>query len=48
MYQLKGYDGISIGAGQSLLVMAGLNVLEDEGLALEVAAELKQICSDLS
>ena len=48
MYQLKGYDGISIGAGQPLLVMAGLNVLEDEGLALEVAAELKQICSDLS
>ncbi|MEC8565345.1 MAG: 3-deoxy-8-phosphooctulonate synthase, partial [Pseudomonadota bacterium] len=48
MYQLKGYDGISIGAGQPLLVMAGLNVLEDEGLALEVADELKQICSDLS
>ena len=48
MYQLKGYDGIGIGAGQPLLVMAGLNVLEDEGLALEVAAELKQICSDLS
>ena len=48
MYQLNGYDGISIGAGQPLLVMAGLNVLEDEGLALEVAAELKQICNDLS
>ena len=48
MYQLKFYDGISIGAGQPLLVMAGLNVLEDEGLALEVAAELKKICSDLS
>ena len=48
MYQLKGYDDISIGAGQPLLVMAGLNVLEDEGLALEVAAELKQICSELS
>ena len=28
--------------------MAGLNVLEDEGLALEVAAELKQVCGDLS
>ena len=48
MYQLKGYNGISIGTGQPLLVMAGLNVLEDEGLALEVAAELKQICNDLS
>ena len=48
MYRLKFYDGISIGAGQPLLVMAGLNVLEDEGLALEVAGELKKICSDLS
>ena len=48
MYRLNGYDGISIGTGQPLLVMAGLNVLEDEGLALEVAAELKQICNDLS
>jgi 2-dehydro-3-deoxyphosphooctonate aldolase (KDO 8-P synthase) len=48
MYQLNGYDGIRIGKGHPLLVMAGLNVLEDEGLALEVAAELKQICNDLS
>ena len=45
MYQLNGYDGISIGTGQPLLVMAGLNVLEDEGLALEVVSELKQICN---
>ena len=48
MYHLNGYDGISIGSGQPLLVMAGLNVLEDEGLALEVAAELKHICHNLS
>ena len=43
---LKNYD-IKIGDGEKLLVMAGLNVLEDEGLALEVAAELKNICADL-
>lgn len=48
MYQLGGYNGIGVGAGTPLLVMAGLNVLEDEGLALEVAAELKQICRELS
>lgn len=48
MYQLGGYNGIGVGAGTPLLVMAGLNVLEDKGLALEVAAELKQICRELS
>ena len=40
-------SGWSIGAGQPLAVLAGLNVLEDEGLAFEVATELKRICSGL-
>ncbi|MAS86934.1 MAG: 3-deoxy-8-phosphooctulonate synthase [Micavibrio sp.] len=31
----------------SLLCMMGLNVLEDEGLAIEVATHLKKICDDL-
>ena len=39
--------GIKIGDGEKLVVMAGLNVLEDEGLALEVCAELKAICAEL-
>ncbi len=39
--------GIRIGDGEALVVMAGLNVLEDEGLALEVAAELKAVCADV-
>ena len=39
---------IAIGDGAPLVVMAGLNVLEDEALALEVCAELKSICADLS
>ena len=38
---------IAIGDGVPLVVMAGLNVLEDEVLALEVCAELKSICTDL-
>jgi 2-dehydro-3-deoxyphosphooctonate aldolase (KDO 8-P synthase) len=38
---------IAIGDGAPLVVMAGLNVLEDETLALEVCAELKSICADL-
>ncbi len=38
---------IEIGDGAPLVVMAGLNVLEDEALALEVAAELKTICARL-
>ena len=38
---------IAIGDGTPLVVMAGLNVLEDEALALEVCAELKFICADL-
>jgi 2-dehydro-3-deoxyphosphooctonate aldolase (KDO 8-P synthase) len=40
-------SGWSIGSGQPLAVLAGLNVLEDEGLAFEVATELKRICSSL-
>ena len=43
---LSGHDW-SIGAGKPLAVIAGLNVLEDEGLALEIGAELKAVCADL-
>jgi len=38
---------MAIGDGQPLMVMAGMNVLEDEGLALEIAAHLKGVCADL-
>ncbi len=38
---------LSIGDGQPLVVMAGLNVLEDVGLALEVAAHLKGVTGEL-
>ena len=38
---------LAIGDGQPLLVMAGLNVLESEGLAIETADHLKLICADL-
>lgn len=40
-------SGWTIGGNGPLAVMAGLNVLEDEGLALEVGTELKRICGDL-
>ena len=40
-------SGWTIGAGTPLSVIAGLNVLEDEGLALEIGTELKRICADL-
>lgn len=40
-------SGWTIGGGGPMAVMAGLNVLEDEGLALEVGGELKRICADL-
>lgn len=40
-------SGWSIGSGKPLAVLAGLNVLEDEGLAIEVGTELKRICSSL-
>jgi 2-dehydro-3-deoxyphosphooctonate aldolase (KDO 8-P synthase) len=36
-----------IGGDGPLAVIAGLNVLEDVGLALEVGSELKRICLDL-
>ena len=38
---------LAIGDGQPLMVMAGLNVLEDEGLALETARHLKGVCAEL-
>jgi 2-dehydro-3-deoxyphosphooctonate aldolase (KDO 8-P synthase) len=38
---------IAIGDGQPLMVIAGLNVLEDERLALETAQHLKGVCADL-
>lgn len=38
---------LRIGDGQALVVMAGLNVLEDEGLAQETCAHLKGVCADL-
>lgn len=44
--KLSGYDW-AIGGQAPLAVIAGLNVLEDIGLALEVGTELKRICSDL-
>ncbi len=37
-------SGLEIGDGAPLLCIAGLNVLEDEGLALEVGQHLKAIC----
>lgn len=40
-------SGWTIGGGGPLAVIAGLNVLEDEGLALEVGGELKRICAAL-
>lgn len=38
---------IRIGRGQPLVLIAGPCVLEDEGMALEVAKEMKRICSGL-
>ncbi len=43
---IRGRDW-SIGGGAPLAVIAGLNVLEDKGLALEVGTELKAICAEL-
>lgn len=40
-------SGWTIGGNGPLAVMAGLNVLEDEGLALEIGTELKRICAAL-
>jgi 2-dehydro-3-deoxyphosphooctonate aldolase (KDO 8-P synthase) len=39
---------IAIGDGQPLVVIAGLNVLEDEKLALETAGHLKSLCAELA
>ncbi len=38
---------VAIGEGQPLLVIAGLNVLEDEALALKTARHLKAVAADL-
>ena len=38
---------ISMGAGQPLAVIAGLNVLENLDLALEVGRELKAVTAEL-
>ena len=45
--ELKKY-GFRIGEGAPLAFIMGLNVLEDEGLALETAAELKRVAKALS
>jgi 2-dehydro-3-deoxyphosphooctonate aldolase (KDO 8-P synthase) len=39
--------GLGVGDGRPLLVIAGLNVLEDDALALETARTLKAICERL-
>ena len=39
--------GIAVGEGQPLLVIAGLNVLEDETLAMDTASHLQRVCADL-
>ncbi|HEX3889032.1 MAG TPA: 3-deoxy-8-phosphooctulonate synthase [Phenylobacterium sp.] len=39
---------MAIGEGQPLMVIAGLNVLEDEKLALETARHLRGVCADLA
>ncbi|HYE44213.1 MAG TPA: 3-deoxy-8-phosphooctulonate synthase [Caulobacter sp.] len=44
---LKRWNNLSIGAGQPLAVIAGVNVLESLDLALAVGTELKAICADL-
>ena len=41
------HAALPIGHGSPLAVIAGLNVLEDVGLALEIGRELKSICSEL-
>ncbi len=39
---------VTIGEGQPLCVLAGLNVLENEALALRVGEHLKQVCERLA
>ncbi|HSM97153.1 MAG TPA: 3-deoxy-8-phosphooctulonate synthase [Rhizomicrobium sp.] len=38
---------ISIGDGHKLVVMAGMNVLEDAAMAMEIARHLKSVCAKL-
>ena len=38
---------MAIGDGEPLMVMAGMNVLENEALALEIGRHLKSVCADL-
>jgi 2-dehydro-3-deoxyphosphooctonate aldolase (KDO 8-P synthase) len=38
---------LAVGDGQPLLVIAGLNVLEDQDLALRVGRHLKAVCAEL-
>ncbi|MEM9600401.1 MAG: 3-deoxy-8-phosphooctulonate synthase [Pseudomonadota bacterium] len=45
--QLTDRDWAIGGTGRPLAVIAGINVLEDEGLSHEVGTELKRICTDL-
>ncbi len=40
-------SGWSVGTGKPLAILAGLNVLEDEALELEVGTELKRFCARL-
>lgn len=45
--ELAGRNWAIGGANTPLAVIAGINVLEDEGLSMEVGQELKRICADL-
>lgn len=38
---------VSIGDGHKLVVMAGMNVLEDAGMAMDIARHLKAVCARL-
>ena len=38
---------MAIGDGEPLMVMAGMNVLEDAGLAMEIGRHLKGVCAEL-
>lgn len=49
MSMLKlGSSGVTIGEGQPLTVMAGMNVLESKDLALRICEHLKGVCERLS
>ncbi|HWA61338.1 MAG TPA: 3-deoxy-8-phosphooctulonate synthase [Caulobacteraceae bacterium] len=47
MSQVRLESGFALGAGLPLAVIAGLNVLENEDLALEVGGHLKAVCDGL-